>query len=156
MVPEQRGRELLADALMRRGFRRGADGRLERQKDGLAEVFDPATLEVTTRAAEERTAEAEAQQEVSSGRSKIGARRKRAVENGIKESLRRQEQAKLRADLAKRLAQTDEARRKELEDAAVDAMAEALQEKARQLGEVTSVESTRTETEFTLVIKIKE
>lgn len=166
-----RMRDLLVEALERRGFEKRSDGTLVRTRDGVTETFDPKSMEVTASAEasgdikKEKTVEArgdswrreEAERSRAHVEAEVGRRLEREL--AVTEAERQEKQRELAAEAAKRLQESEKRRMQDLNEATLDVYAEALKEKARTLGEVKEVTENRTDngaggTEYELVIKV--
>lgn len=166
-----RMRDLLVDALKKKGFKEEADGTLTRTENGVTETFDPKTMEVTTTAEaageikKEKTVEArgdswrreEAEKSRKHVENEVGARLEKEL--AVTDAERGEKKRELAAEAAKRLADSEKKRMTDLNEATLDVYAEALKEKAKTLGEVKEVHENRKEngaggTEYELVIKV--
>lgn len=166
-----RMRDLLVEALLRRGFEKQEDGTLVRTKDGVREVFDPNTMEVTASAEvsgdikKEKTVEArgdswrreEAERSRKHVEAEVGKRLEKEL--AVTDAERQEKQRELSAEAAKRLQESEKRRMQDLNEATLDVYADALKEKARTLGEVKEVHENRRDngaggTEYELVIKV--
>ena len=166
-----RMRDLLVDALERRGFKKQEDGTLTRTKDGVTETFDPKTMEVTATAEvagdikKEKTVEArgdswrreDAERSRDHVEREVGARLEKEL--AVTDSERKEKQRELAAEAAKRLSETEGKRMTDLNEATLDVYSEAIKEKAKTLGEVKEVHENRRDngaggTEYELVIKV--
>ena len=166
-----RMRDLLVDALKKKGFVEQSDGTLTRTENGVTETFDPKTMEVTTTAEasgeikKEKTVEArgdswrreEAEQSRKHVENEVGARLEKEL--AVTDAERGEKKRELAAEAAKRLADSEKKRMTDLNEATLDVYAEALKEKAKTLGEVKEVHENRKEngaggTEYELVIKV--
>lgn len=160
IVPVARLRELLEGELVRRGFRPEAEAdaapaggtRLVRERDGLREVFDPAASEVTTTATmteevrELVRAHAESQREAEAAADRAARRRSAQLQDRLHAP---------REAAARRLAETDAARERELNEVAAHVYVEALKEKAATLGEVEAVREQATPGTGEVVVEIR-
>ena len=166
-----RMRELLNEALKKKGFKEEADGTLTRTQDGVTETFDPKTMEVTSSAEvtgdikKEKTIEArgdswrreEADRSRKHVENEVGARLEKEL--AVTDAERGEKKRELASEAAKRLAESEKRRMTDLNEATLDVYAEALKEKARTLGEVKEVHENRKDngtggTEYELVIKV--
>ena len=166
-----RMRDLLVEALERRGFVKQEDGTLVRTKDGVKETFDPKTMEVTATSEvsgdikKEKTVEArgdswrreEAERSRQHVEAEVGKRLEREL--AVTDAERQEKQRELAAEAAKRLQESEKRRMQDLNEATLDVYAEALKEKARTLGEVKEVHENRKDngaggTEYELTIKV--
>ena len=166
-----RMRDLLVDALKRKGFKESDGGTLVRKQDGVTETFDPETMEVTSTAEvagdikKEKTVEArgdswrreEAERSRKHVENEVGARLDKEL--AVTDAERDEKKRELAAEAAKRLTESEKRRMTDLNEATLDVYAEALKEKARTLGEVKEVHENRKDngtggTEYELVIKV--
>lgn len=173
ILPEGRMKDLLVQALEKKGFAKRADGKYERTKDGVTEVFDPATLEVTATAEvtgeiqKEKTTQAVGdarnEQDVAAQRrhaeAEVGSRLEKEL--AITDAERKAKAEQLAADAKKRLEETEARRVRELNEATLDVYAEALKEKAKTLGEVKEIRENRKDNgtggqDYELVIRVND
>lgn len=173
ILPEERMKELLVEALERRGFARQEDGTWTRTADGVTETFDPATMEVTARA--EVSGDIEKQktvQAVGDANTARGAKNQRQYleaevgqrlekELAVTDAERQAKSDQLAAEARRNLEQSEERRVRELNEATMETYAEALKEKAKQLGAVKEMQENRRDngaggTDYELVIKVEE
>ena len=166
-----RMRDLLTDALKKKGFKEESDGTLVRTKDGVTEVFDPKSMEVTTSAEvageikKGKTIEArgdswrreEAEKSRQHVENEVGARLEKEL--AVTDAERQEKKRELASEAAKRLSDSEKSRMTDLNEATLDVYAEALKEKAKTLGEVKEVHENRKDngaggTDYELVIKV--
>ena len=166
-----RMRDLLVEALKKRGFKEQADGTLVRTQDGVTETFDPKTMEVTATSEasgdikKEKTVEARGdtwrREEADRSRKHVEAEVGKRLEKelAVTEAERQEKQRELAAEAQRRLSDSEKRRMQDLNDATLDVYSEALKEKARTLGEVKEVHENRKDngaggTEYELIIKV--
>jgi hypothetical protein len=173
ICPEGRMKDLLRQALEKRGFVAQPDGTLVRTKDGVTETFDPATSTITATAEatgeikKEKTIEAHgdsmntstAERDRKHAESVAGERLEKQL--AISETERKTKADELTAEARKRLADSEAARVRDLNEATLDVYAEAIKEKARAMGEVKEIRETKKDnatggTEYELVIRVGE
>lgn len=166
-----RMRDLLVEALKKRGFVEQKDGTLVRSRDGVTETFDPQTMEVTATSEvsgeirKEKTVEArgdawrrdEAERSRKHVEAEVGARLEKEL--AVTDAERQEKRRELAAEAAKRLADSESRRMQDLNDATLDVYSDAIKEKARTLGEVKEIHENRKDngaggTEYELVIKL--
>jgi len=144
VLPPEQTAELLAAELKRRGFEEQEDGTLVRRDGDVTVVVDPCGGKVTVRAETEDRAEIEGTRE-GFGYNDVGPTR-RAIEERLGKELR--------ADLEKRVGEHEEKLQRaatgkleealqelqpELRDAVERVTAEALKQKAAQLGQIKEI-----------------
>lgn len=173
ILGDERMKDLLCQALEKRGFEKQADGTWKRTKDGVTEVFDPKTMTITATSEQageikkEKTVEAhgdsagrgDVERSRAHAEAEVGSRLEKEI--AITEAERRKKQDELTAKARQALEDSEKERVKDLNEATLDVYAEALKEKARTMGEVKEVRENRKEngaggTEYELVIKVGE
>lgn len=173
ILPPERMKELLQRALEKKGFEKQADGSFQRTKDGVTEVYDPKTGDVTATAevagdikkqkSVQAVGDARNQRDAGSQRSfaenEVGARLEKEI--AVTEAERSAKRKELETDAKKRLEETEKARVRDLNEATLDVYAEAIKEKAKTLGEVKEMTENKKSdgaggTEYELVIKVNE
>lgn len=153
-VPAEKLREQLLEELRRRGFREdAAGGALERRRGDVVERVDPRSLVATAAIEEERHVEEEAHEVVSLGRQNTKARVRQEVKR-LEHELRERAQGTLDRELSARVDAAGRELERELNEAIADVYVGALQERARELGEVESVKQERVGSEVMLEIRI--
>ncbi len=157
ILPPARMGELFRKALGRSGFAEREDGRWIRSRDGVTEVFDPArlvfaaTAEAAGEIRKERTVEVRGDalrpDEVEPGKrhaeAEVGAKLEKELKVTDAERARKAEE--LLASARQSLERTEAARVRSLNEATLEAYAEAIKEKARSLGEVKEIREQRRE-----------
>lgn len=73
----------------------------------------------------------------------------------ITETEKQKKQEELSHQASKHLRESEEERNKELNEVLVDTYAQALQEKAKTMGEITEISESKNENEYELIIKVK-
>lgn len=173
ILGEGRMKDLLCEALEKKGFQKQADGTFSRTKDGVNEVFDPKTMTITATAEtsgeikKEKTVEAhgDAMNRTSVERARahaeaeVGAKLEKELT--INDADRAKKQEELTAAARKALDDSEKARVQDLNEATLEVYAEALKEKARTMGEVKEIRENKKDngaggTEYELVIKVGE
>jgi uncharacterized protein YqfB (UPF0267 family) len=170
LLPLEIMRGFLEKALREHGWQRENGTYRKVGEQGEEMVFDLEEMTVTTRLETEEviskektvTARGDALRRSDVSQAKEALRRR--VEEQLEKDLRITDQevaakeAALQADLAERLAATEEARLRELNRVIKDVYAESLKEKAKTLGTVTHVheETRRDGQEYQLTIRIAE
>ncbi len=173
ILPQGRMKDLLTDALEKKGFEKQADGTWKRTVNGVTEVFNPETMEVTA------TAEASGEIQKEKSVQAIGdARRERDVgsqqahaerevgarlekELAVTDAERKAKREALEQEARKRLEESEGRRMKDLNEATLDVYAEAIKEKAKTLGEVKEQRESRRDNgmggqEYELIIKVED
>ena len=173
ILPEGRMRDLLVEALEKKGFEKQADGTWKRTVNGVTEVFDPESMEVTATSEvageieKEKTVQAigdaRRERDVTSQRAhaerEVGARLEKEL--AVTEAERRAKRDQLEQEARKRLEESEGRRMQDLNEATLDVYAEALKEKARTLGEVKEQHESRRDNglggqEYELIIKVSD
>lgn len=173
ILGDGRMKDLLCDALEKKGFQKQANGTFTRTKDGVNEVFDPKTMTITATAEttgeikKEKTVEAhgDANNRTSVERARahaeaeVGAQLEKNLK--ITDAERQKKQEELTAAARKALDDSEKARVQDLNEATLEVYAEALKEKARTMGEVKEIRENKKDngaggTEYELVIKVGE
>jgi hypothetical protein len=168
--PERTG-ELLAAALERGGWRAGEPGQFVKEgSGGETMVCDVEARTVTTRIEIGRTLSEQRRREIKGDTWNWQAMREKTPEemaeirrreedklgDAVSEQRVRQAERDLARTAAERLAGGEEARRREVNRLAIEVTAAALQEKARELGNVRSVDEAWHGEEYELTIAISE
>ncbi len=156
LPPEDMGK-LLVEALIRRGWNRREDGRLEKtnSKTGEERVLDPEamTLEAKIRG----TMKKKVDQVLVGSRKNINQKKLIQERDRQVEEEKRILESKIRAEAARRLEESAKERAGEVQEALRDVYAEALKKKARTLGTVTEIrEETGEDGRYRLTIKVAE
>ena len=173
ILNEGRMKDLLCQALEKKGFAKQADGTWTRTKDGVTETFNPGTMTITATSEaageikKEKTVEAHGdaggranvERDRAHAEAEVGAKLEKELKVTDAERAKKQEQ--LTAEAKKRLDDTERARVQDLNEATLDVYAEALKEKAKTMGEVKEIRENKKEngtggTEYELVIKVGE
>lgn len=173
ILPQGRMKDLLTDALEKKGFEKQADGTWKRTVDGVTETFDPKSMEVTATAevsgniekekSVQAIGDARREKEVGSQRShaerEVGARLEKELK--VTDAERKVKQEQLVQEARKRLEESEGRRMKELNEATLDVYAEAIKEKAKTLGEVKEQKESRRDNgmggqEYELIIKVED
>lgn len=173
ILEEGRMRDLLTQALEKRGFEKQGDGTWKRTKDGIVEVFDPGSMTITATSEtegeikKEKTVEAHGdamnrntvERDRAHAEAEVGARLEKDL--AITDEERRRKHDELTAAARKRLEESEKARVQDLNEATLDVYAEALKEKARTMGEVKEIKENKKDngaggTEYELVIRVGE
>jgi chromosomal replication initiation ATPase DnaA len=135
VLPPERMRDLLANELQKRGFTKQGDKLIRREQDGVTVEIDPASATVTV---------------------KIQSKKEVSVK-GLLEDLQRQAQEK-QAELQKRVTDRLEGHltdlRKELDQAVNRVTADALKEKAGQIGQIKEVSEDAQTGSLTIVLEV--
>jgi hypothetical protein len=171
ILNEGRMKELLTQALEKKGFEKQADGTWSRTKNGVTEVFNPETMTITATSEtageikKEKTVEAHGdsggrgnvERDRAHAEAEVGARLEKDL--AITDAERKKKQDQLTAEAKKRLDESEKARVQDLNEATLDVYAEALKEKARTMGEVKEIRENKKDngaggTEYELVIKV--
>ena len=171
ILPEGDMKELLEAALVKRGWKKREDGKLERTApDGTKQTFDLDELTVTTELSvedkirKEKTVEvvgdAIRREDIESEKDRLRARAGADLEKqlAVSDDEKTQKKRELEKQVADKLIAGDEQRKKDLNEALLEVYAEALKKKAASLGSVTSVKEERRDggREYELVIKVAE
>lgn len=141
ILPQDRMRALLEHQLSKKGYEKQDDGTYTKELDGGIQVAVSPEGEVTISLSDEAELELEAKR---TGRSYSpnDSQATQRLRSQVEADLQADEDAateKLRKEVTKRLESALESLRSELDDAVNRATAEALKEKARQLGEVQEI-----------------
>jgi len=176
ILPEDRMKEVLGEILERHGWTRRNGTYEKRGEGGETTVCDLDTLEVVTtveargtieekvertvrgdtwnwRAGREKT-QAELDAEIAATRARVEAEMEAGA---IPAERKAQAERDLRREAMRRLEAGEEERRQELNRIVLEVYAEALKEKARELGEIEQIhEAWRNEEEYELVIRMAE
>jgi hypothetical protein len=172
ILPEKAMKDLLKDALVKRGWKEkeGEPGKLEREKDGMHQTIDLATLTVETEVSvtekikKEKSVEvvgdAYRKDDIETEKDRLRARAGAELEKQLAVSDDEKDEKKraLERAIAEKLSGSDEERKKDLNETLLEVYAEALKKKAASLGNVTSVKEERKDggREYELTIKVAE
>src|SRR5262245_56005619 len=144
VLPREQMSEMLADELKRRGFEEQEDGTLVRRDDDVTVVVNPCSGEVVIRAEKKDHAEVEGTRE-GFGYNDVGPSRQ-AVEKRLEKELMAdlekrvgEHEEKLQKQTSNRLEQELDELRPELREAIERITAEALKQKAAQLGQIKEI-----------------
>jgi hypothetical protein len=173
ILPKAAMEEVLRDVLKARGWKEveGEPDKLRRTgDDGEEQVFDLETLTVTTevkvqdKIRKEKTVEVmgdawhktDIEAEKDRLRAKAGADLEKRL--AVSEDERAQKKQELEKAITEKLARGEAGRKKELNEALLEVYKESLKQKAKSLGNVTSVREERREggREYELTIKVAE
>lgn len=173
ILPQGRMRDLLTEALGKKGFEKQADGTWKRTVGGVAEVFDPETMEVTATAevagdiekekSVQAIGDARRERDVQAQRThaerEVGARLEKEL--AVTEAERKAKRQQLEQEARKRLEESEGRRMQDLNEATLDVYAEAIKEKAKTLGEVKEQKESRRDNgmggqEYELIIRVED
>jgi len=165
IVEEETQKEILADILKKRGFEEveGSEGEVLVRKEGeMIQIADLDEMTVTTTVEKEEKIKKSKKIEARRGGLSPGERGyDKETEDRLNEELRQREQEKLEKTLAiteeerakveaklikeavAKLAETEEARKEELNDIVKDVYAESLKKKAAAMGNITSIKENK-------------
>jgi hypothetical protein len=156
VLPPEQMAELLATELEQRGFERQADGTMARESAGVKETVNPHTGEVAVRAEKAERVELTAEREISvEGYDTAALQRQQARERErMHQELERQApeaaQTKLSRKMEERLCELG----RELGDAVHAATAEALKQKAAQMGTVKEIAEDPAAGSLTITVEV--
>jgi hypothetical protein len=158
ILPAEQMAGLLAQELERRGFQRQGDD-LVRTRDGVTVTVDPKTGTVTVSAegAQQVDLEVEKEGRAYDDAGPGAAQTKKALSEQAHKDLQKQadrEQTKLQSEITDRLAGQLEDLRKELDDAVNKVTADALKQKASQMGEIKEMTEDPQTGSLTIVVEV--
>lgn len=159
VLPPERMAELLASELERRGFERQDDGTLVRKGDGISVTVDPCNGEVTVAAETEQTVQLEGTRE-GFGYDDIGPSNRTIRErlsNEVKSDLEKraeQSAARLQSEATQKLEKKLAELQPELTSVVNRVTAEALKEKAAQLGEIKEIHEDQQSGSLTIKVEV--
>ena len=140
LLPKLRSKEeeqaILKEALKKRGFQEGEDGKLIRKKDDLEQIVDLEELTITTIV--EKGKEVEKKSRVSLATPEKKAEGEASLRQSLEKDIEKTE-AKLQEEVQKILKKTDAARQAELDDVIRDVYTEGLKKRAADKGTVQSI-----------------
>lgn len=169
ILSDEEMQDIAREALLKRGFEEGDDGRLRRVgDDGIQEEVDLETMEVTIsleqseEIVKEKTLEVLGDSHTREGMAAAEEKTRSEAEARLEKTLAitddeiKEKEEQLSREIAEKLEAGDEARRRELMEVVAEVQAESLKKKAASLGNVMSVEESTNGGEFELTIKISE
>jgi len=170
ILPEDRMRDLVAEALRKRGFeaKTGEPDKLtKRGEHGETITVDLPTLTVVAEVSEKGEIRKEKTVEVlgdaprpptADDEQALRERAEKSLERqlAVSEEERGQVEDEYRRKLAAALEEGADARRRELNEVCLEVYAESLKERAKSLGTVTGVQESRGDQEYELTITIAE
>ena len=159
ILPPERMLDLLANELQKRGFQKDGEKLTRREKDGVLVEVDPATATVTVRVETEEAVTLAAEREGWSAAQK-GKQHDNDRDNlrkSLLQDLQRQADKKT-ADLQKKVTDQLEGHladiRKELDQAVNRVTADALKEKAAQIGQIKEMSEDAQTGSLTIVLEV--
>ena len=158
ILPPERMAELLAHELQRRGFKAQGTKLIRQEKDGVVIEVDPATATVTVRAESEKAVTIEGEREAwTAATGKQMQREEERLRQEVLGDLQRQAD-KQKAGLQKQVTDQLEAhlidKHKELDQAVNRVTAEALKEKAAQIGHIKAMTEDAQTGSLTIVLEV--
>jgi len=170
ILPEDRMRDLVAEALRKRGFEQKAgdpDKLTKKGERGETITVDLPTLTVTAEVSEKGEIRKEKTVEVlgdaprpptADDEQALRERAEKTLERqlAVTDEERGQVEDEYRRKLAAALEEGADARRRELNEVCLEVYAESLKERAKSLGTVTGVQESRGDQEYELTITIAE
>ncbi|TET34121.1 MAG: hypothetical protein E3J72_15220 [Planctomycetota bacterium] len=166
-LPKERMKDILRDALERRGWTKVDDDHYAREGDrGETMVFDLeegaviTSVNITETMEKEKTVTARGAGRSHARKAELRERVKQKLEKQLKftEEERTEKKDEIQEKASQVLSETENSRKEELNDILMDVYAESLREKAKTLGQVVSIEENRSDdgTVFEMQIKIEE
>jgi hypothetical protein len=159
VLPREQMSELLADELKRRGFEEQEDGTLARRDEGVTVVVNPCSGEVVVRAQTSDQAQVEGTRE-GFGYNDVGPSRQ-AVEKRLEKELiadleKRvdEHEEKLQKKTSERLERELDELRPELREAVERVTAEALKQKAAQMGQIKEISEDQQAGSLTIKVEV--
>ena len=158
ILPPERMAELLANELQKRGFKRHGAKLVRQEKDGVVIEVEPATATVTVRAESEKAVTIEGERESwTAATGKQLNRDEERLRQELLNDLQRQAE-KQKAGLQKQVTDQLEGhlidKRKELDQAVNRVTAEALKEKAAQIGHIKEMTEDAQTGSLTIVLEV--
>ena len=159
ILPPERMAELLANELQKRGFKRQGTELLRRMKDGIVVEVDTKTATVTVHAESTHTVtlEGERQAWTEATRKTSQTAKRQVLRKQLLADLQRQtdeQKARLQKETTDRLEAGLSDLRKELDQAINRVTAEALKEKAAQLGQIKEMSEDALTGSLTIVLEV--
>jgi hypothetical protein len=159
ILPCERMADLLGDELARRGFVRKGDKLVRRESDGVVVEVDPLSATVLVKLETEKAVTIEGERQAWSAfpEAKDQEREKQALRAQLLQDLQRQAEAK-KGDLQKSVTDRLEGHlgdlRQELDKAVNRVTAEALKEKAAQIGQIKEMSEDAATGSLTIVLEV--
>jgi FtsH ternary system domain X5 len=158
ILPPERMADLLANELVRRGFQKDGDKLARRTKDGVVIEIDPVSATVTVKAEGTQAVTVEGErQALTAATGKQAKREEDKLRQALLQDLQRQAEQK-KGDLQKNVTDQLEGHltdlRKELDQAINRVTAEALKEKAAQIGQIKEMTEDAQTGSLTIVLEV--
>ena len=158
ILPCERMAELLANELKKRGFKQQGENLIRTAKDGIVIEIDPADASVTVKAETAQTVTVEGERQVwTDADGKLLKRDEENLRKALRQDLQREAEQQ-KTDLQKKVTDKLEGQladiRKELDQAVNRVTAEALKEKAAQIGQIKSLTEDTQTGSLTIVLEV--
>ena len=158
ILPPERMADLLANELQRRGFKSEGAGTLQRAADGIVIEVNTKTATVTAKVEIEQSVLVEGERQAwTEARGAQAKQEERKYRDELQRDLQRQtdeQRAKLQTQVTDRLERHLTDLRKELDQAVNRVIAEALKEKAAQLGQIKELTEDAATGSLTIVLEV--